>query len=35
MRKSTITAAFKADVKIVWEVVVSNSKYEWPLDWGF
>lgn len=32
MRKSTITAVFKADVKRVWEVVVNNNKYEWRSD---
>lgn len=32
MKKSTITAIFKADIKKVWEVVTNNSKYEWRSD---
>lgn len=32
MRKSTITATFKADIKKVWEVVTNNNKYEWRSD---
>lgn len=32
MKKSTITATFKADIKKVWEVVTNNSKYEWRSD---
>ena len=32
MKKSTITAIFKADVKRVWEVVTDNNKYEWRSD---
>ena len=32
MKKSTITAAFKANIKKVWEVVTNNNKYEWRSD---
>jgi Polyketide cyclase / dehydrase and lipid transport. len=32
MKKSTITATFKADIKKVWEVVTNNNKYEWRSD---
>lgn len=32
MKKSTIKATFKADIKKVWEVVTNNSKYEWRSD---
>lgn len=32
MKKSTITATFKADIKKVWEVVTNNSKYDWRSD---
>lgn len=28
MRKSTITAVFKADIKRVWEVVTNNNKFD-------
>ena len=32
MKKSTITATFKADIKKVWEVVTNNNNYEWRSD---
>lgn len=32
MKKSTITATFKQDIKKVWEVVTNNNKYEWRSD---
>ncbi|GAA0077641.1 SRPBCC family protein [Clostridium sp. CTA-5] len=32
MKKSTITATFKADIRKVWEVVTNNNKYEWRSD---
>ena len=32
MKKSTITATFKADIKKVWEVVTNNNNYEWRKD---
>lgn len=32
MKKSTITATFKADIKKVWEVVTNNNRYEWRSD---
>ena len=32
MKKSTITAVFKSDIKKVWEVVTNNNKYEWRSD---
>ncbi|WP_411679440.1 polyketide cyclase [Clostridium thailandense] len=32
MKKSTITATFKANIKKVWEVVTNNNKYEWRSD---
>jgi hypothetical protein len=32
MKKSTITATFKSDIKKVWEVVTNNNKYEWRSD---
>ncbi len=32
MKKSTITAIFKADIEKVWEVVTNNNNYEWRSD---
>ena len=32
MKKSTITATFKADIKKVWEVVTNNNNYKWRRD---
>ncbi|PJI07232.1 MULTISPECIES: SRPBCC family protein [Clostridium] len=32
MKRSIITASFKADIKKVWEVVTNNNKYEWRSD---
>lgn len=32
MKRSTITAIFKTDIKTVWEVVTNNNKYEWRSD---
>jgi len=32
IKESTITAAFKSDIKKVWEVVTNNNKYEWRSD---
>ncbi|WPC41148.1 SRPBCC family protein [Clostridium sp. JS66] len=32
MKKSIITATFKADIKKVWEVVTNNNEYEWRSD---
>ena len=32
MKKSTITATFKSDIKKVWEVVTNNNNYEWRSD---
>jgi len=32
MKKSIITATFKADINKVWEVVTNNNKYEWRSD---
>ncbi|EHJ00458.1 hypothetical protein CDLVIII_3915 [Clostridium sp. DL-VIII] len=32
MKKSTITATFKANIKEVWEVVTNNNKYYWRRD---
>lgn len=32
MKKSTITATFKVDIKKVWEVVTNSNKYEWRSD---
>lgn len=32
MKKSTITATFKANIKEVWEVVTNNNKYDWRSD---
>lgn len=32
MKKSIITAEFKADIKKVWKVVTDNNKYEWRSD---
>ena len=32
MKKSTITATFKADIKKVWEVVTDNNNYGWRKD---
>ncbi|WP_315074305.1 SRPBCC family protein [uncultured Clostridium sp.] len=32
MKKSTITATFKANIKEVWEVVTNNNKYNWRSD---
>ena len=32
MRKSNITATFKANVSTVWDVVTNNEKYSWRSD---
>lgn len=32
MRKSTITAKYKADVKTVWDIVTDNTNYTWRSD---
>lgn len=32
MKKSTITATFKANIEEVWEVVTNNNKYDWRRD---
>lgn len=32
MKKSTITATFKSDVKAVWNVVTDNTTYAWRSD---
>ena len=32
MKKSTIKATFKADIKKVWEVVTNNNNFEWRRD---
>ena len=31
-RKSEITATFKTDIKIVWDVVTNNNDYKWRSD---
>ncbi len=32
MRKSSITATFKADINTVWDIVINNEDYAWRSD---